>query len=78
LASFSPYFLLFGKDPKLPTSIRRNVMIVINLDDPSKWVQTCEQWVVLFKWVMPMAIENLTIVQHQDILQYAMICGGGY
>ncbi len=53
-------------------------MIVINLDDPSKWVQTCEQWVVLFKWVMPMAIENLTIVQHQDILQYAMICGGGY
>jgi len=25
-----------------------------------------------------MAMENLTIVQHQDTLQYAMICGGGY
>ncbi len=25
-----------------------------------------------------MTMENLTIVQHQDTLQYATICGGGY
>jgi hypothetical protein len=27
---------------------------------------------------MPMAMENLTIAQHRDILQYATIQGGSY
>jgi len=40
--SFSPYFLLFDWDPELPASIRSDVMIVINLDDPLVWVQACE------------------------------------
>jgi hypothetical protein len=53
-------------------------MIVINLNDPSKWVHACKQWVVLFKWVMPMVIENLAIAQHQNTFRYAMICGRGY
>jgi hypothetical protein len=34
LASFSLHFLLFGQDPKLPTSIWCDVMTMINLDDP--------------------------------------------
>jgi hypothetical protein len=43
LASFTPYFLLFGCHPELPTSIRRDVMVVVNLDDPSMCLQACEQ-----------------------------------
>ncbi|CAM6013243.1 unnamed protein product [Sphagnum balticum] len=35
LASFSPYFLLFGCEPKLLALIWQNVMVVINLDDPN-------------------------------------------
>jgi hypothetical protein len=27
---------------------------------------------------MPMDMENLTIIQHQNILWCATICGGGY
>jgi hypothetical protein len=51
---------------------------MINLDDLLVWVQTCELWAILFRWVMLMAMENLEIVQHQNILQYATIRGGGY
>jgi hypothetical protein len=36
LASLSPYFLLFGHEPKLSTSIQQNEMAIINyLDDPN-------------------------------------------
>jgi hypothetical protein len=42
-----------------------NVMqTVISFNDPSVWIQACEQRVVLFRRVMFMAMENLTIVQH--------------
>jgi hypothetical protein len=33
LAFFSLYFLLFGRDPKLLTSIRHDVMTIISFDD---------------------------------------------
>jgi hypothetical protein len=32
----------------------------------------------LFKHVMPMAMENLAIVQHRNTIWYATICGRGY
>ncbi len=70
--------MLFDWEPGLPTSIQWDVMIVINLDDLSVWVQACQQWVVLFRRVMPMAMENLAITQHRDISQHATIRGGGY
>jgi len=28
--------------------------------------------------VMPMTVENLAIAQHQDIMHYAIVLGGGY
>jgi hypothetical protein len=42
LASFSLYFLLFGWDFKLPTSIWQDAMIVISLNDLVVWVHACE------------------------------------
>lgn len=78
LASFSPYFLLFGREPDLPTSIRREAATVLNLDDPDVWARACEQRAELFKKVMPMAFENLAIAQHRDTLRYAIIRAGGY
>jgi hypothetical protein len=33
LASFSPYFLLYGRDPDLLTTIRHESSEVVNLDD---------------------------------------------
>jgi hypothetical protein len=78
LASFSPYFLLYGRNPDLPTTIRRESSEVVNLDDPEMWLTVCSQRVELFRRVMLVAFENLAIVQHMDTLRYATIRGGGY
>ena len=78
LASFSPYFLLYGQDPDLPSVIRRESSKVVNLDDPEVWVRVCSQRAELFRRVMPAAFENLAIAQHRDTLRYATIRGGGF
>jgi hypothetical protein len=36
-------------------------MVMVSLDDPSMWLQACEQRTILFQRVMPMAMENLAI-----------------
>ncbi|KAH8968866.1 hypothetical protein BDL97_02G004000 [Sphagnum fallax] len=77
LASFSPYFLLYGRNPNLPTTIRRESSEVVNLDDPEMWLKVCSQRAELFRRVMPAAFENLAIAQHRDTLRYAIIRGGG-
>ncbi|CAM6093577.1 unnamed protein product [Calypogeia fissa] len=78
LASFSPYFLLFGRDPDLLAAICREVVEAVNLDNPAVWVRVCSQRAELFQRVMPAAFENLAIAQHRDTLRYATIWGGGY
>jgi hypothetical protein len=79
LAFFSPYFLLFGRHPVLPQAIQANANTVLaNMDNPDTWALVSEQRAELFKRVMPMALENLSIVQHRDTLRYATIRGGGY
>jgi len=78
LASFSPYFLLYGQNPNLPTTIHRESSEVVNLDDPEMWLRVCFQHAELFQRVMPAAFENLAIAQHKDTLRYVIIRGGGY
>ena len=78
LATFSPYFLLYGRDPILPASIRRDIQAIVNLDDPKMWIEMCTTWAPLFEHIIPMAFDNLVIVQHRDTLRYATIRGGGY
>ncbi len=78
LTSFSPYFLLYDRNLDLPTTIRRESSEVVNLDDSEMWLRLCSQCVELFQKIMPIAFENLAIVQHKDTLRYAIIRGGGY
>ncbi len=78
LASFSPYFLLYGRDPNLPTTIRHESSEVVNFDDLKMWLRVCFQRAKFFRRVMPATFENLAITQHRDTLQYATIWGGGY
>jgi hypothetical protein len=74
LASFFPYYLLFGRHPVLPKAIQADADIVLaNMDNPDTWALVSEQRAELFKWVIPMALENLSIVQYRNNLQYAMI-----
>jgi hypothetical protein len=78
LFHFVPYFLLFGKHPIPPSSIATQMDQVVDLDSPTTWAKVIIERVVLFKRVMPMAMENLSIAQHQDTLRYAHIQGGSY
>jgi hypothetical protein len=79
LASFSPYYLLFGRHPVLPQAIQADADTVLaNMDNPDTWALVSEQRAELFKRMMPMALENLSIAQHRDTLRYAMNRGSGY
>jgi hypothetical protein len=44
---------------------------VVDLDSLTTWVRVIAKRVILFRRLMPMAMENLSIAQHQDTLQYA-------
>jgi hypothetical protein len=52
-------------------------MAINNLHDPKVWFQAWE-WIVIFWRIMPMAMNNLTIVQYWYMLCYAIIWIGGY
>ncbi len=62
LSHFSLYFLLFGRLPIPPSSIAALMDQVVDLDSPATWARVIINKVALFKRVMPMAMENLSIV----------------
>ncbi len=78
LFHFSPYFLLFGRHLIPPFSIVAQMDQVVDLDFPSTWAKVIAKRAALFKRVMPMAMENLSIAHHQDTLWYAHTRGGSY
>jgi len=61
LSHFSPYFLLFGKHPIPPPSIVVQMDQVMDLDSLAIWAKVIAERAALFKRVMPMAMENLSI-----------------
>jgi len=79
LASFSLYILFFGHEPQLLTSIHKDVVRVVILDDSNVWAEACEQHATLFKRVMAYVNGELG---HYTTPIYIVIChhlyGGGY
>jgi len=71
LFHFFLYFLLFGRHPIPPFSIVAQMDQVVDLDSPATWARVIAERAVLFRRVMPMAMENLSIAQHRDTLHYA-------
>jgi hypothetical protein len=64
LSHFSPYFLLFGRHPIPPSSIAAQMDQVVDLDSLTTWAKVIAERAALFRRVMPMAMENLSIAQH--------------
>jgi len=64
LSPFSLYFLLFGRHPIPLSSIAVQMDQVVDLDSLATWARVIAERAVLFKKVMPMAMENLSIAQH--------------
>jgi hypothetical protein len=44
---------------------------VVDLNSPATWAKVIAKRVGLFKRVMPMAMENLSMAQHRNTLRYA-------
>ncbi len=51
---------------------------VVDLDSLTTWAKVIAKRDALFRRVMPMAMENLCIAQHQDTLWYAHTRGGSH
>jgi hypothetical protein len=51
---------------------------VVDLNFPATWTGVIAERAVLFKRVMLMAMENLSIAQHRNTLRYAHTRGGSY
>ncbi len=78
LSHFFLYFLLFGRHPIPPSSITTQIDQVVDLDSLSTWARVIVERAALFKRVMPMAMEKLSIAQHRNTLRYAHTQGGSY
>jgi hypothetical protein len=61
LFHFAPYFLHFGKHPIPPSSIVVQMDQVVDLDSLATWAKVIAKRAIVFKKVMPMAMENLSI-----------------
>jgi hypothetical protein len=75
---FSPYYLLYGRQPVVPPAIRERLSAPINFDDQDAAMRSIIERGTLFRHIMPMALENLAIAQHRDTLRYATVHSGGY
>jgi hypothetical protein len=78
LSSFSPYCLLYGRDPVLGVSLHRRCAPVVDLDDPSVWLSVVTDRASAFAREIPMAMDNLRIAQHRDSQRYATVRSGSY
>jgi hypothetical protein len=71
LSHFSLYFLLFERYPIPPFSIASQMDQVEDLNSPTTWAKVITKKATLFRRVMPMAMENLSITQHRNTSRYA-------
>ena len=78
LSAYSPYYLLYGRHPFLPASIRQRAAKPVDLDSPETWAQVCSERGRLFEQAMPIAMDNLATAQHRDTLRYAQVRSGTF
>lgn len=79
LGSYSPYYLLFGRNAVLPNIVQHEFQEVLDWDtDVSACFRALTARGKLFQRVLPMAMNNLAIAQHRDQLRYAFTRGGSW
>jgi hypothetical protein len=78
LPGFSPYQLLYGRDPVVHGAIKVALVEPLDLDQPARLEALVAQRAALFQRWMPMALGNLQIAQHRDTLRYAKTRSGAW
>jgi hypothetical protein len=74
----SPYSLMFGTFPVIPPAIVERISVPIDYDSPTSAVRMLIEKSNLLRQLMPQALDNLLIAQHQDSRRYAQVRSGGY
>ena len=80
LAHFSPYYLLFGRQPLLGWSVSKRLRELpqLNMDDEAAWVAGVTARAEAFKRELPMTMRKMSVAQARDRLRYAYTKGGSY
>jgi hypothetical protein len=78
LGGCSPYFLLFGTWPIVGASVRDVLQRVVDLDSRAEWARLINKRAKVFEKHMPIAFNNLAVVQHQDMLRYTKTRSGTF
>ena len=75
---YSPYFLMFGRDPILQSRLQHLQDAELDLTINKEQLQIfLDQRGQAFKRVMPLAMRNLAIAQQRDKERYRLVRGGG-
>ncbi|CAI7733508.1 unnamed protein product [Closterium sp. NIES-54] len=77
LKSYSPYQLLFGKEPLLPVGAPKILREAVGDEDPSTWAAVAAARAKYLWSVMPAALENLEVAQMRDARRYSQRRQGG-
>ena len=74
---YSPYFLMFGRDPIFQSRHQPLVELTSNHSDEEMRVFLNDRGQT-FKRVMPLAMRNLAIAQQRDVERYRSVRGQGW
>ena len=76
---YSPYFLMFGRDPIFHSRLQQSQAEVLDLETFEEDLCAFQsQRGQLFKRVMFLAMRNIDIAQQRDIERYKRVRGGGW
>ena len=75
---YSPYFLMFGRDPIFHSRLQQSQEEVLDLDTSEEGLRAfLDRRGQTFKQVMPLAMRNIAIAQQRDIKCNRRVRGGG-
>ena len=78
-SGYSPYFLMFGRDPIIQSRLQQSQEEVLDLNTTEEGFRAfLNQRGQAFKRVMPLAMRNLAIAQQRDMERYRLVRGGGW
>ena len=76
---YSPYFLMFGRDPIIQSRLQESQAEVLDLETSEEGLRAfLDRRGQAFKRVMPLAMRNLAIAQQRDMERYRLVRGGGW
>ena len=76
---YSPYFLMFGRDPIVQSRLQQTQEEVADLNPTEEVLRAfLNQRGQAFKRMMPLAMRNLAIAQQRDMERYRLVRGGGW